>query len=975
MKQEAVSARFIETISMRNALSWKLMSPRLHHFSCALEVVIQTASLDDAITVFLRRVLEDVHAVTESSSALSSSLQIITDNFRHNHVLDTTSAFLKGGESRQELLRSLTNAVTSLGTIELQFYLRRSDRTLPVYISQYENYRTPSTGYIKIKRQYRLTFQQTLPMDMINTSNTSTDNIRSTICYVSNPLHGLATSLFTSLNDAQFYLSAYLAQDVLKPPPPPPSAPPSKGQRNKAKKGSSSTTTTSSSSDGARRRMVNKEPTTLVRLISYQARLVCNYLKKGELVDMFEAMLLLQTLLEGDHFQPILQSPEATTQPQQQAVSFESLSYPIIQLSFALKSSASHWQALRDACSSLLGAVRILEGQVVNCTDGVFRPTNSNSMIYAAISPSQQRLLGHLSVLPNALAEVRQLLQELGYEPNHVSLVYTQHDLFEKVLRLFDNENPALCLLPATVVGWRRLFQTEALCLLRHTYSIIDGIQLALKSLTTNLLSEFVGYLLGKDLLSYALYQETLRAEESSRSDSTVNSKVSQSNTLPYGRVAGDKDPQLLPVRRLFYSFLDDERDFKDVPRCFLDLLSYACYQAQYQVTQQTQKTSPVLQYSWRVLKVHPAMKEENDAFVSHFVFQQPKSLLPSALKATYKSQEESYALQKDFEERLERETFYLQYACKRPHPSPRVSMFWDYFGYLGSYNTQVYGGIQRPALQVYEAYARAMPRSILTEASLIRYLTQSHLLPIVSQAVFEMQYYQSKSSSQQAMSTRIFWQTLFPLLSRATTEDAWRQDLKEKAILWRQLRRRQLQAERLRHRRSAATASGNDDYLLLNSSEEKKQLMDHDGHMQEEKDHSSLLSRTAPEIALEDIFGPCRHNHIQPLLLHGATTNNNNQKNSNDKRHIHDGPFYLQLPREALTRAYSPTSMARHLTGALVANDRVLLVLGTSAPDLWAYIWCLPALLPRVPTLRTRTRRSSHNGGHVGVSARDTTR
>jgi hypothetical protein len=875
--------------------------------------IIRAKSFDDSLHIFVRRILEDAHQATINPDIVSAHLHLLNYNSivgganssstspeaQKPKILDISQM----RDKRPQILTMLKATASENGLIELQFYLR-VDRSLPVFEtahtssssgtnSSFVAFRKPTSGYIQVKITYRLTYQD------------DSDPTRTKIC-THLPLQTLATSVFMSLEDAQRYLQAYLWYNAAQ---------------NAKRKGNNSTNSSRVGSEYA-------------ILVSSQARVVCRFLRQQELLEMCESLLLLQILLQGDHFRATNATGNETNEKERAAnnsgansddreayfQAMEALSYPIVQLTVALKSSAAHLRAIRDAFHSALAVLRLLEIAVLEHPilhmhfQGLL---GSNS----GLQEEQDGTSGFFYQLANLhkiVDELRHLIQELCFQSNGQSntfkshLHYMRHWLMSRMLSLYDAINPSQPLLPADRSMWQRMDQIHVLLFLRQTHQVLTSVESTLKHLEVNILMENLGIMIGQDVASYSLYQQTLVLE---------------------ARALASTGQWKLEFQKVKFPLLENDRDYRDVPRCFLDCISYALYQAQYRDQQtsydyddeiegntkegnkklkgknSSSDNSKRKSFGWRVLQLHPSIREENDCIVPNILgnaYSNNKTTTKNNLGSVFETKggrrrnnpsgsnvyevdekfagtasgdedEDNEAVQRAMlsDESNQLEWFRL-WRSSSQRPSS-VAMVWDYFGYIGMYNYSKYGGIMKRALQWNEAYHRDVPRSIIAEASLIRYLTESQLLGMISRSIFHMISAPSVSGTAKAAnSTQVFFSHFLPQLFESS--EALRTQLQPLA----------------------------------------KYMM------------------TTEELA-DQIFHPVRYNQLKPMLKTSDISTTSLVK--------YDGPFRLNLSR--IPMHFRP-HLPRMLEGGILGTERALSGLGARSEDLLGLVWSLPSLLPQ---------------------------
>eukprot|EP01039_Chlorochromonas_danica_P002628 gene2628-2872_t len=194
---EHLEAYFVEIYPVFNVLSSSLSSYPRHHFliETILEGIIQAETLDEALTVYIRRLLDDAYQIASHSQVLTGWVKIFNEEKDLVQCWDVT----KMREKRQQVLTILKAAVLNDGyEIVLDGHLCQEDRVLPLYppsaSSSSSSTSTASTGWVRIQRRYKLTYRQR-----------SRGQVQR--CFSRYPLESVTVGLFLSPEDADRCIS------------------------------------------------------------------------------------------------------------------------------------------------------------------------------------------------------------------------------------------------------------------------------------------------------------------------------------------------------------------------------------------------------------------------------------------------------------------------------------------------------------------------------------------------------------------------------------------------------------------------------------------------------------------------------------------------------------------------------------------------------------------------------------------------
>lgn len=190
---EHLEAHFVEIYPVFNVLSSSLSNYPRHHFliETILEGIIQAETLDEALTVYIRRLLDDAYQIASHSQVLTGWVKIFNEEKDLVQCWDVT----KMREKRQQVLTILKAAVLNDGyEIVLDGHLCQEDRVLPPYPPSASSTSTASTGWVRVQRRYKLTYRQR-----------SRGQVQR--CFSRYPLESVTVGLFLSPGDADLCIS------------------------------------------------------------------------------------------------------------------------------------------------------------------------------------------------------------------------------------------------------------------------------------------------------------------------------------------------------------------------------------------------------------------------------------------------------------------------------------------------------------------------------------------------------------------------------------------------------------------------------------------------------------------------------------------------------------------------------------------------------------------------------------------------
>ena len=111
IKTDVVEADFLEVFNITSCLSASLVKPLQHRLEMTVEVYLRGQQLNDSINMFIRRILEEIHAAELSSLIISSTLKAFTGK-----GYEDVSLF-KMKDRRQQILSILKGAILNEGDI------------------------------------------------------------------------------------------------------------------------------------------------------------------------------------------------------------------------------------------------------------------------------------------------------------------------------------------------------------------------------------------------------------------------------------------------------------------------------------------------------------------------------------------------------------------------------------------------------------------------------------------------------------------------------------------------------------------------------------------------------------------------------------------------------------------------------------------------------------------------------------------
>ena len=111
---------FVETISVENALCEMIATPNLQSYEIIVESIINAKTIDDALIVFIKRIVEDAYHAEKSSAIIPMNMRVISSG--------KISTFQVGEIKTKRLLviGTMKAAIVEGGEIILELYLSRS---------------------------------------------------------------------------------------------------------------------------------------------------------------------------------------------------------------------------------------------------------------------------------------------------------------------------------------------------------------------------------------------------------------------------------------------------------------------------------------------------------------------------------------------------------------------------------------------------------------------------------------------------------------------------------------------------------------------------------------------------------------------------------------------------------------------------------------------------------------------------------
>lgn len=184
---------FIETVAASNCFSSSSAIARAHALESVVESIIEAKSLDQALIVFIRRVVDEAFAAEKSKHIASAQIKVILSG-RDSRMLCFRVKEIDS--KRQQVMSVLKAAVVDSGEIFLELFLK-VERVLPGMTEEANNWAESSIGFVKIIRKYHFSFKDT----------SSSDN--QCRCFSKHPFETLARNIFFDGYDATMYRSVY----------------------------------------------------------------------------------------------------------------------------------------------------------------------------------------------------------------------------------------------------------------------------------------------------------------------------------------------------------------------------------------------------------------------------------------------------------------------------------------------------------------------------------------------------------------------------------------------------------------------------------------------------------------------------------------------------------------------------------------------------------------------------------------------
>jgi hypothetical protein len=660
----------IEVIPIYNLFSTTFSFPKTHSLDFIIEILVKcSGGLDECCNLFIRRIFEEVNEFNALDECILSNSLVIVNHLREKQNLsipfqhkpsqpgdqerdeDDDDAALPSPPKqqklkRQQILSILKSAIMNEYEIYLEMFILLEDRVMPSFSpanpsggganpngagrgaqdfhqrhfqrQTFDVYREPSTGLVRVRRKYKLTY--------IDANNVIK-------CFTKFPIESILTGIFHNSYESSLAVSLYTQaiNSVTRS-----HGPPSSGTNG----------------DQKSNEVALKASLLLNDFITSLCYQVTELYNGGEFYRMNERMLLLQSIFEKKISLNDLRDQAATEQQrkadgQQPGGAGGALVVSTSKLLEELSEIPTHLprqvHAIRDAIQSLLAALLLLsdylhvlllslgtdaaggggtggggQGQDGGSGGGggfVFQPENF-SLRYEKLFFLSQRL-------PALLDELKQLLheffltatnsvvagvQELVLKKYFLSLIYARRHrvVLPPPDQLLDARGRPRRPLPRLVAGQLQSYLFH----LAHLEKYLGKLDLLLKALETNFAVEILFELFSRDFESYQLSFQSASADGNGNGDGSASREdagptstsamiIQAAGEAAGGRgrgrsrggEAGDQENDLLNQRSNLASYYEHRYLLSDLPRCLLDLVGFVFSRVQIHY----QKTNPDL--------------------------------------------------------------------------------------------------------------------------------------------------------------------------------------------------------------------------------------------------------------------------------------------------------------------------------------------------------------------------------------------
>ena len=184
---------FIETVSASNCFSSTSAIARAHALESVVESIVEAKSLDHALIMFIRRIVEEAFTAEKSKYIASAQIKVILSGRSSRMIVFRVQEI---DSKRQQVMSVMKAAIVDSGEIFLELFLKVV-RVLPCMTEEADNWAEPSIGFVKIIRKYHFSYKDTA----------SNDN--QCRCFAKHPFETLARNIFFEGSEASMYRTVY----------------------------------------------------------------------------------------------------------------------------------------------------------------------------------------------------------------------------------------------------------------------------------------------------------------------------------------------------------------------------------------------------------------------------------------------------------------------------------------------------------------------------------------------------------------------------------------------------------------------------------------------------------------------------------------------------------------------------------------------------------------------------------------------
>lgn len=184
-------SHFMETAAVTGCLSPNVGVVRSHVLENVVEAVVEAKSLDMALTVFIRRIVDEGFLAEKSKYIASAQIKVRISGRSQRVVVFRVQEI---DSKRQQVLTVMKAAVVDSGEIYLELYMRAGRQLVPLEADG-AHVQEPTTGFVKVLRRYHFSFID--------------GHTKSGRCFAQYPFETLARGLFFDMKEASMYRQVY----------------------------------------------------------------------------------------------------------------------------------------------------------------------------------------------------------------------------------------------------------------------------------------------------------------------------------------------------------------------------------------------------------------------------------------------------------------------------------------------------------------------------------------------------------------------------------------------------------------------------------------------------------------------------------------------------------------------------------------------------------------------------------------------